>query len=114
MMSFYMLCRAEGQPKRQCVNLHCHYAFIADARHHTYYACQQICNFAVLWTPQSEDQAIDVAASRISCIVFALVIMAVLAIAIYPSIASELVSLQCSSLQCSRLHGHKYSCIRRG
>lgn len=50
-------------------------------------------HLAVLWTPQSEDQAFDVAASRISCIVIALVVMAVLAIAIYPSIASELVSM---------------------
>ena len=63
----------------------------------------------MLWTPQSEDQATDVAASRISCIVIALVLMAVLAIAIYPSIASELVSLQCL-----RLHVHKFSYIRRG
>ena len=66
-----------------------------------------ICHLAVLWTPQSEDQALDVAASRISCIVMALVVMAVLAIAIYPSIASELVSEQYSRLlvwSCSLLH----------
>ena len=66
------------------------------------------CGLAVLWTPQSEDQAIDVAASRISCIVIAIVIMAILAIVIYPSIASELVSLQCP-----RLHELIFFCIRR-
>ena len=48
---------------------------------------------AVLWTPQSEEQALDVAASRISCIVIAIFVMALLAVLIYPQIASELVSL---------------------
>ncbi|CAL5220426.1 g2439 [Coccomyxa viridis] len=45
----------------------------------------------VLWTPQSEEQALDVAASRISCIVIGVLVMAVLSILIYPQIASELV-----------------------
>ena len=47
----------------------------------------------MLWTPQSEEQALDVAASRISCIVIAILLMAVLSVLIYPQIASELVSL---------------------
>ena len=70
-----------------------------------------IYHLAVLWTPQSEDQALDVAASRISCIVIALVVMAVLAIAIYPNIASELVSVQYSRLlvwSCSLLHQQRW------
>ena len=47
----------------------------------------------MLWTPQSEKQALDVAASRITCIVMAILVMAVLSVLIYPQIASELVSL---------------------
>ena len=47
---------------------------------------------AVLWTPESEEQAVLVAASRISCIVLSVLIMALLAMLIYPQIASEQVA----------------------
>lgn len=53
---------------------------------------------AVLWTPESPDQALLVAATRISCIVIAIGVMAVLGVVIYPKIASELVGQPTPSL----------------
>ncbi|BDA45831.1 hypothetical protein COCOBI_07-6180 [Coccomyxa sp. Obi] len=45
----------------------------------------------VLWTPQSDAQAVLVAASRVSCIVLSVLLMGLLAMLIYPQCASEQV-----------------------
>ena len=46
---------------------------------------------AVLWTPMDRESALVVAVTRMSCIVLAVLLMAALAICIYPAIASEQV-----------------------
>ena len=45
----------------------------------------------MLWTPVDREVALLVAATRITCIVLAVLVMAALAICIYPAIASEQV-----------------------
>lgn len=48
---------------------------------------------AVLWTPQSDGQALYIAYTRVSCIILAVLIMGLLSMLIYPQVASEQVHL---------------------
>jgi hypothetical protein len=50
----------------------------------------------VLWTAENDGQAVIVAGTRVTCIVLAVLLMALLAMLIYPQIASE----QVASLSC--------------
>lgn len=64
---------------------------------------------AVLWTPQSDAQALTVAASRVTCIMLSVLLLGLLSVLIYPQAASEQVGpmnafRKCLWCRCDRTH----------